>query len=136
MNHLYQFVTKPNFRLQLSLVLVLLLAGCSLARIPFYCKIRKIDCQLRPDSKCCQYTTTTTTTTTTDSTTTVDASNTNAAADIEDVNDVAKIVEERNETLSNEKDSDAIQAEPSEIDEVVVKITGEAVEVQITLLLP
>ena len=48
-----------------------------------------------------------------------------AAATAEDIKDVTEPIEEIT------KSGDLLQAEPSEIDEVVVKITGEAVEVNI-----
>ena len=96
--------------LSLSLFPLLLSVSYS-ARIPFICKIRKVDCSIRPDSVCCKYVTTTATTTTTTATTEI--------VDVE--NDT--------ETLKEIKDVNVIQAEPSNIDEVVVKITGEAVEV-------
>ena len=93
-------------------LLPLLLSVPSSARIPFICKIRKVDCSIRPDSVCCKYVTTTTTTTTT----------TSATPDIVDV-------ENDTESVKQITEDDVVQAEPSNIDEVVVKITGEAVEV-------
>ena len=63
---------------------------------------------------CCQHVTTTTKTTTTTTTTP-------SAAE-----DVKNVIEHKNETT----ESDVVQAEPSQIDEVVIKITGEAVEVK------
>ena len=39
-----------------------LLPEQSLCRIPFICKIRKVNCNLRPDTLCCQNVTTTSTT--------------------------------------------------------------------------
>ena len=97
-----------------------LLASVTFGRIPFICKIRKVDCNLRPDSKCCQYTSTTTaaTTATAAATTTTVITATIDVIELGIPEDISK--------------KDTIQAEPSEIDEVVVKINGEAVEVNIT----
>jgi len=105
----------------LSLVLlVFLLASVTFGRIPFICKIRKVDCKLRPDSKCCQYITTAATITTT--TTTVSSV----------TSDVIENEEQVNETLLVDiSNRDAIQAEPSEIDEIVVNITGEAIDARL-----
>ena len=58
---------------------------------------------------CCQHITSTTTTTPPSLT-----------------EDVKNVIEHKNETT----ESDVVQAEPSQIDEVVVKITGEVVEVK------
>ena len=54
----------------------------------------------------------------------VDITTTSAAATAEDIKDVTEPIEEIT------KSGNLLQAEPSEIDEVVVKITGEAVEVK------
>ena len=64
---------------------------------------------------CCQHATTTTTTT-----------NTPTATPPSATEDVKNVIEHKNETTG----SDVVQAEPSQIDEVVIKITGEAVEVK------
>jgi len=103
-------------RSQVSLVLLSLLARVTLGRIPFICKIRKVDCNLRPDSKCCQYTSTTTAATTA----------TAAATTTTVITATIDVIEHGIPEDISKKDT--IQAEPSEIDEVVVKINGEAVE--------
>ena len=64
---------------------------------------------------CCQHVTTTTSTTTTPTATPPSATE-----------GFVNVIEDKNETTG----SDLVQAEPSQIDEVVVKITGEAVEVK------
>ena len=64
---------------------------------------------------CCPDITTTTTTSTTHTTTPPSATD-----------NIDNVIEHKNETIG----SDVVQAEPSQIDEVVVKITGEVVEVK------
>jgi len=99
--------------------LLLLLVSVNSIHIPFYCKIRKTNCQLRPESTCCQHLSTTTTTTSSD--TTIDTITQNV-----DVTEIPKHKEP--ESILNSSDVDIFEAVPSEIDEVYVKVTGENIE--------
>ena len=101
--------------------LLLLFVSVNSIHIPFYCKIRKTNCQLRPESTCCQHLSTSTSTTTED--TTIDTIAQNVG--------VTEIPESREQvSILNSSDVDVFEAVPSEIDEVYVKVTGENIEVK------
>jgi len=99
--------------------LLLLIVCVHSIHIPFYCKIRKTNCQQRPESTCCQHLSTTTSTTTSD--TTIDT-----LAHNDGVTDIPKLKEPV--SILNSSNADIFEAVPSEIDEVYVKITGENIE--------
>ena len=101
-------------------LLLLLLSSCS-CHIPFYCKIRKTNCQLRPESSCCQLTYTTSAT--------VYSTSSQDVTTLQSVDTSEGTVEETEdqESISSEE---LFEAEPSEIDEVFVKVTGEQIEVK------
>ena len=101
--------------------LLLLLVSVQSIHIPFYCKIRKTNCQLRPESTCCQHLSTTTATTNED--TTIDSIAHNVG-----VTEIPKYKEPQ--SILNSSDADIFEAVPSEIDEVYVKVTGENIEVK------
>jgi len=110
-------------RSNLNLYLLLLLPAVHSIHIPFYCKIRKTNCQLRPESTCCQHlTANTTTTAATTISTTGDTTDVGVGAtDIPKLNNSESI-------LSSAKEEEILKAEPSEIDEVYVKVSGESIE--------
>ena len=142
LKHLYLFIFSPTF------LLLLLLSSCS-GHIPFYCKIRKTNCKLRPESSCCKATTTTstptattttpttTTPTTTTSTITPTAPSISPISSIDDgVTTIASVDSTENIILAQDTDhtkitmyEEVFQAAPSEIDQVFVKFTGENIEV-------
>jgi len=102
-------------RLLVSGLLFFLLPVHLTARIPFICKIRKVDCSVRPDSLCCKFTSTTPAPASQSSTTT----------------EVAPTTQEFKEREENEVEAiDPIEGEPSHINEVVVNLTGEPVETE------
>jgi len=99
--------------------LLLLIVSAHSIHIPFYCKIRKTNCQQRPESTCCQHLSTTTATTTSD--TTIDT-----LAHNDGVTELPKLKE--SVSILNSSEADIFEAVPSEIDEVYVKVTGENIE--------
>jgi len=99
--------------------LLFLIVSAHSIHIPFYCKIRKTNCQQRPESTCCQHLSTTTSTTTSD--TTIDT-----LAHSDGVTEIPKLKEPV--SILNSSEADIFEAVPSEIDEVYVKITGENIE--------
>ena len=115
MLHKLLMFTHLNYSRHHLLLLLLLLPAPYICSIPFICKIRIVNCSLRPDSVCCQDITNTTTTT---------SSPLPSAAEV--------VTEHENEPVGK----DVVQAEPSQIDEVVVKITGEAIEVKSNATIP
>ena len=100
--------------------LLLLIVSAHSIHIPFYCKIRKTNCQQRPESTCCQHLSTTTTTTTSDTTIDTLAHN----------DGVTELPKPKPVSILNSSEADIFEAVPSEIDEVYVKVTGENVEVK------
>lgn len=56
-----------------SVLLVIAVIGCSQGRLPFICKIRKVNCALRPSSVCCQHSSTSTTTSSSATTSSTDS---------------------------------------------------------------
>jgi len=116
-------IFNMRINLSLNLHLLLLLPAIHSIHIPFYCKIRKTNCQLRPESTCCQHlTANTTTTAATTISTTGDTTDVGVGAtDIPKLNNSESI-------LSSAKEEEVLKAEPSEIDEVYVKVSGESIE--------
>ena len=104
--------------------LLLLIVSAHSIHIPFYCKIRKTNCQQRPESTCCQHLSTTTSATTSD--TTIDT-----LAHNDGGTEIPKLKEPV--SILNSSDADIFEAAPSEIDEVYVKITGENIEVKVII---
>eukprot|EP00090_Calanus_glacialis_P006250 TRINITY_DN14889_c0_g1_i4.p1 TRINITY_DN14889_c0_g1~~TRINITY_DN14889_c0_g1_i4.p1 ORF type:complete len:733 (-),score=185.40 TRINITY_DN14889_c0_g1_i4:130-2328(-) len=108
---------------------LLLITVTSSIHIPFYCKIRKTNCELRPESACCQHLSSTTT-----STTTAATINTSSAATGERVTTLASMDStemtkgEENENIQSAPYEEVFEAEPSEIDEVFLKVSGENIE--------
>ena len=109
---------------------LLLITVTSSIHIPFYCKIRKTNCELRPESACCQHLSSTTT-----STTTAATINTSSAATGERVTTLASMDStemtkgQENENIQSAPYEEVFEAEPSEIDEVFLKVSGENIEV-------
>jgi len=108
-----------------SLYLLLLIAAVHSIHIPFYCKIRKTNCELRPESTCCQHLSTTTTSTTSAATVST-LGDTVTIFDTVGVTEIPQLNEAEN--IQNTSLEEVFEAQPSEIDEVYVKVTGENIE--------